>query len=103
MIEDLSDFLNCDEFAVPVTLLFANGRRRTINAIFDDPYFNTELGSYDFDTSEPRLTAASKDVAGLKWREHVLIKGEMFDVVTEVQHDGTGVAMVKLARQVNME
>lgn len=103
MIDDLADFFDCDEFAVQVTLLFANGKRRTVNAIFDDPYFNTDIGEYVLDTTEPRITAASKDIADLHWRaDLVQIKGETFNVVTEPQHDGTGVAVVKLARQVNM-
>jgi len=97
--EDLTEFF--DDFAVKATLVLANGRRREIQCIYDDPYLNADLGEYVVDTSEPRITARTQDIAGLTFRDsQVIVQGETFDVVTQPQHDGTGISVVKLARQV---
>jgi hypothetical protein len=64
--EDLDVFLNTDEFAVPVTLQLQDKTERQINAIFDDPYLNAELGEYEFDTNRPRLTCKESDLRALR-------------------------------------
>jgi len=97
--EDLDVFLNTDEFAVPVTLQLQDKTERQINAIFDDPYLNAELGEYEFDTNRPRLTCKESDLAGVTRGDKVVIGSITYDVLSGPQSDGTGLAMLELAKQ----
>lgn len=100
--ENLDDFFDVDTnggFAFPAVLQFQEGGTRTINAIFDDPYFNAQIGEYEADTSSPRLTAKESDLAGLLRGDVITVAGETFDVLDSPEQDGTGTAVIRLARQ----
>lgn len=100
--ENLDDFFDLDTdggFAFPAVLQSQKGWTRTINAIFDDPYFNAQLGEYEADTSSPRLTAKESDLAGLLRGDTIIVAGETFDVLDSPEQDGTGTAVIRLARQ----
>lgn len=97
--EDLSAFLNADEFATTVTLRLQDGTERQITAIFDDPYLNAELGEYEFDTNRPRLTCKESDVLDVTRGDEVLIDGKTYDVLAGPQSDGAGMAMLEMALQ----
>lgn len=100
--ENLDDFFETDTnggFAFPAVIHSQNGWTRTINAIFDDPYFNSQIGEYEADTSSPRITAKEIDVSGVLRGDTIVIAGETFDVLTSPQQDGTGTAVVTMARQ----
>lgn len=60
--ENLDIFLDTDDFAIRATLRLQDGRERVVRAIFDDPYLNAELGEYELDTTQPRLTCKWTDV-----------------------------------------
>ena len=93
--DDLDAFLT--DFAVPVTL-HAGGTDRVIKAIYDDPYLNAQIGEYEADTSRPRLTCKESDVAGVVRGDTVIVEGTTYDVLSSPQGDGTGMAMLDLAR-----
>lgn len=96
--DDLDAFLSTEEFAVSATIRLQDGGTRVITGIFDDPYLNAELGEYEADTSRPRLTCKEVDVVGVGRGDFVEINGETFDVMTSAQPDGTGMALLELAR-----
>lgn len=60
--ENLDTFLDTDDFATRVTVRLQAGDERVVRAIFDDPYLNAELGEYELDTTQPRLTCKWTDV-----------------------------------------
>lgn len=97
--DDLDAFLNADEFAVHATVRLQEGGTRIVRGIFDDPYLNAQLGEYEADTSEPRISGKETDLAGVRRGDVVTVAGETFDVMTSPQPDGTGWALVTMARQ----
>lgn len=95
--DDLNDFLSSDDFAAIVTVELANGTTRTFKGIFDDPYFNAQLGEYEADTSRPRITCKMADVAGVKRGDTVTFNGQAYNVLTSPHGDGTGMAVLEIA------
>ena len=93
--DDLDAFLT--DFAVSVTL-HTQGTDRTFLAIYDEPYLNAQIGEYEADTSRPRLTCKEADVSGVVRGDTVTIEGTTYDVLSSPQGDGTGMAMLDLAR-----
>lgn len=100
--ENLDDFLQADDdggFAQPAVVQFRDGTTRTIeNVLFDDTYLNAQLGEYEADTSEPRISGKETDLAGIRARDLVTVAGETFVVVRGPEADGTGWALVTMAR-----
>ena len=100
--ENLDDFLQGDDdggFAQSAVVTFQDGTTRTIqNVLFDDPYLNAQLGEYEADTSEPRISGKEVDPAGISRYDRVSVAGETFDVIASPEADGTGWALVRLAR-----
>lgn len=100
--ENLDDFLQLDEsggFATPAVIQFQGGGARTVQVLFDDPYLNAQLGEYEADTSEPRISGKEVDLLGIFRGDVVTVAGETFDVMASPEADGTGWALVRLARQ----
>ena len=97
--EDLTAFLQTDEFADTVVVTLQDGRTLSVVGIFDDPYLNAQLGEYELDTTRPRLTCRAGDVVEVGRGDTVTIDGETFDVMTSPQPDGTGMAVLDLARR----
>lgn len=99
--ENLDDFFTADTdggFAFPAVIHSQKGWTRKINAIFDDPYFNSQIGEYEADTSSPRITAKEADVAGVLRGDTIIVAGETFDVLASPEQDGTGTAVVRMTR-----
>jgi hypothetical protein len=100
--ENLDDFLAEDTaggFACPAVLRYQAGGTRTVSVIFDDPYFNAQLGEYEADASQPRISGKETELLQLRRADTVEIAGQLYDVLTSPQPDGTGWAMVELAPQ----
>ncbi|MDO5057729.1 MAG: hypothetical protein Q4E06_10445 [Lautropia sp.] len=97
--ENLDIFLDTDDFAIRATLRLQDGDERVVVAIFDDPYLNAETGEYELDTTQPRLTCRWMDVQDVTRGDTVEVDGRVYDVVTDAQPDGTGMAMLALAVQ----
>lgn len=100
--ENLDDFLSPKDFADSVTFTPVGGSARApINAIFDEPTFDSQLGEYVASSGEPRITCKASDVVGIKKHDAAIIAslpGVDFDVVSDPDPDGTGMAVVRLAR-----
>ncbi len=95
--EDTRIFFDPADFGVVATITPAVGAAYQVNGIFDDPYLNTQLGEYQVDTSQPRFTAAEPHLAAVKRGDVLTIGGKQFDVLTNAQPDGTGLAIVQMA------
>lgn len=100
--ENLDDFLSTDDFAFTATFVLKSGEIREINGIYDDPYMDADLGEYAADLSEPRFTCKMVDAVGLRRGDTCTIAGEdgQFDVMSDPQGDGTGLAVIRLSHDV---
>lgn len=97
--ERLDDFLNEDEFAVSAVFVPKNGiPRQPVAVIFDEPFFNAELGEYDISAGVPRASCKETDITGLKKHDACVIGGIRFRLDHDPQPDGTGFATVLLSR-----
>ena len=97
--ENLDTFLDTDDFSIQAALRLQSGQTRQVRAIFDEPYLNAELGEYELDTNQPRLTCKWKDVQDVARGDVVEVGGRPHDVVTNAQPDGTGMALLALVVQ----
>lgn len=92
-------FLSLDDFAVEVVVTPREGVSRTIRGIFDEPYMNAQIGEYEADSSDPRLTCKASDVADLRDKDAVVIEGRTYYLLTDPQPDGTGFAVLHMATE----
>lgn len=97
--DDLGAFLQLDEFATEATVTPQGGVSRSVTGIFDEAFLNAEIGEYELDGTRPRFTAREADLAGLGRGDVAMIDGASFVVLTGPQTDGTGMAVLELARQ----
>lgn len=100
--EDLDDFLQADDFASSAVFTLPGGQvLPAVLGIYDDPYLNAQLGEYEVDTTSPRFTGKLSDLARVVRKSIAVVTADgvatTFDVLTDVQPDGTGMAVVKLA------
>lgn len=104
--ENLDDFLGLGDFAVEAVLFVNNALRAPINVIFDEQYFNAELGEYDMATASPHFTCKASDVVGVKKYDKALIGatrvgaswvgGQWYEIEHDPKPDGTGMAVVHM-------
>lgn len=94
--ENLDVFVNPDDFGVPVVIDLQDGGTRELVGIFDDPFLNAQLGEYEPDTSQPRVTAKTSDLAGVRRGDIATVHGREYDVMA-VEPDGTGMAVMRMA------
>jgi hypothetical protein len=92
-------FLSTDDFALEATVTPRGGVSRTIRGIFDEPYMNAQIGEYEADSSDPRLTCKASDVADLRDKDPVVIEGRTYYLLTNPQPDGTGFAVLHMATE----
>ena len=95
--ENPDAFLQLDDFATMATVTPREGVSRDIRGIFDEPYFNTQIGEYEADATQPRFTCKDSDVADLQAKDGVEIDGKSYLLRTGPQPDGTGFAVLSLA------
>ena len=98
--ENLNDFLQPETaggFAVPAVLSFQGSTvQRQISGIFDDPYFDAQLGEYVADASAPRFTCRMVDVADARRGDYLTVNGKTYSIMSAPQGDGTGIAVLRL-------
>ena len=98
--ENLDVFLQLDSdggFAATANIVLQDGNTVSIVGIFDDPYLNAQSGEYEHDTSDPRFMCKSSDATRIRRGDELSIDGATYDILTAPQHDGSGMAVVKLA------
>lgn len=100
--ENLDDFLDLDTnggFAFPAVIQFRDAPSKTVSVIFDDPYFDAQVGEYVADTSSPRITGKESDLGRIRRGDTITIAGETFIATASAEPDGTGTAVVHMTRQ----
>lgn len=100
--ENLDDFLDLDTnggFAFPAVIKFRDTTSKTVSVIFDDPYFDAQVGEYVADTSSPRITGKEIDLGRIRRGDTITIAGETFIATASAEPDGTGTAVVHMTRQ----
>ncbi|WP_417842023.1 head-tail joining protein [Terasakiella sp.] len=100
--DDLDVFLSPDDFGVQAVLTPQDGgTTREVTVIYDEPYFNPQLGEYEADRTEPRANGKEADFVGVKRGDTLTISstGKVLDILTAPQPDGTGWAVLVLAVQ----
>lgn len=97
--DDLDAFLQVDDFALEAMVTPRGGVSRQIRGVFDEPYFNAQLGEYEVDATQPRLTCKAADVADLAEQDQVQIGGKTYYLLTAPQDDGTGFAVLLMATE----
>lgn len=96
--DNLDDFLGTDDFAVEATVTTLAGVVRRIDGIYDDKYMNAATGEYDTDSARPRFECKAAAVVGLRRGDVIDVPGEgRFELMTEPQNDGTGMAKLEMA------
>lgn len=95
--DDVDQFIDPDDFGVPVTVRLQNGTVRTFPGIFDEPYLNTHIGEYEVDTRLPRVHCLEKYVLGVTRGDRCDVDGKKFDILAAPHADGTGFAVLELA------
>lgn len=101
--EDLDDFLQEDEFAVPAVITLQGGGTISLSVIFDDPYEGADLeDAYTKDTENPKAGCKESLVGAVRRGDSITITfhtgAQTFDILTAAQPDGTGWATLELAR-----
>jgi len=95
--EDRSVFLRTDDFATEIAITMVGFGTRYVRGIFDDPFFDAQLGEYVLETSRPRVTCETPHLEGVRRGDTVTIDGKNYDVMTGPQPDGTGMSVLELA------
>lgn len=101
--DNLDDFLDMDEFAVTCTVVQGGITRAPFTCIFDDPYFDTQVGEYNFDQTNPRIMGKAAAMAGIRRGAVATLTGQdlppqgiSLAVLDAPKPDGTGMAMLQL-------
>lgn len=98
--EDLGEFLDEDDFAVPAVIHLQGGGRVSLSVIFDDPYGNPELGdALSRDDVMPHVTCRESLVGAVRRGDRITVSRVTYDIVRGAEPDGTGLARLTLARQ----
>lgn len=101
--EDLDEFLDEDDFAVPAVIDLQGGGQVSLSVIFDNPYSESTLGdAYTKDDVMPRALCKESLVGAVRRGDTITIafpgSRRVFDIVTAPQPDGTGMSVIELAR-----
>lgn len=102
--EDLAEFLDEDDFAVPAVIHLQSGGQVSLSVLFDDPDANPELGdAYSRDDSAPYVTCDETRVTAVKRGDTITLtfpnETRTYDVLRASESEGTGTARVYLSRQ----
>lgn len=91
------------DFAENAQIVFewesANGvETRSLKGIFDDSFTDAATGETVLDTTQPRLTVLASDADGIPREAITTIRGRAYSV-TQIQPDGTGMAIIQLTHE----
>lgn len=101
--EDLDEFLDEDDFAVPAVINLQGGGQVSLSVIFDDPHAEPDMrDAYTKDDAMPRALCKESLVGAVRRGDRITITfpggARTFDIVTAAQPDGTGMSTLELAR-----
>lgn len=97
--EDLTLFFSTSEFATAATWTpAAGGGPYTVNVIFDNDYYQTQIGDAGAAGRQPMVLASDTQLAqgaGIKRNDSLVISGTTYKV-RGIEPDGTGVTLLTL-------
>lgn len=94
--QDRLGFLELDEFGVTsIITSSSSGQEFEVVGIFDNTYLNLDLGMGSVSTSEPQFMCRTEDVTCITQGDTLVIDSVSWKI-TDVQHDGTGMTVLKL-------
>lgn len=88
--EDLTEFFDTDDFAVPATIGAA-----TVYGIFDNAYYGIP-GEAPITGTQPMFMAASSDLSAVVAGTTLVINSVTYTATGPAHADGTGVSVVTL-------
>lgn len=97
--ENLDVFFQTDAhggFSSIAVFELTDGTARQITGIFDDPYYNAQMGEYEVDDSQPRFTCAETDAIGIGRKDIMNLDGKRYSVMGYPKSDGVGVVVIPL-------
>lgn len=97
--DNLDEFVDPDDFAIKAIIVQGGVTRPAINCIFDEPYLNAQIGEFEMDSAQPRITAKESDLVGVKAKATCTVAGKTYAVVSPPQADGNGMAVLLLAKE----
>jgi hypothetical protein len=102
--ENLDDFLREDDFAFPAVINLQAGGQVSLSGIFDDPSAIGRLGqAHVLEDVRPTFMGREDLMQPARRGDTITITfpagPQTFDVLTGPQPDGTGMAVMDLARQ----
>ena len=85
--ENLDDFFSTDEFGLEAIINIQDAGTIVVSGILDDPYLNAELGEYDTDTNDPRLTCKEVDILAVRRGDTAVINDKTYDILNSPESD----------------
>lgn len=92
LTNDLSEFLDSNEFAVNITF-----GSNTIIGIFDDAFEAVEQDENSVENTQPQVIVRDTDITGLVHGDIFTINSIRYNVIG-IQPDGTGLTIVVLSQ-----
>lgn len=102
--EELDAFLREDDFAVPAVITLRGGGTVSLSVIFDDPNVNADLGdALTRDDVRPMVNCREDLVGAVRRGDTITVTfpagPRTFDILAAAKPDGTGMAILELAKQ----
>jgi len=100
--EDLDEFLDLDDFAVPAVIHLQGGGTVSLSVIYDSPYIEAELrDAYTKDDAMPRVMCKASLVHAVRRGDTITVTfpggARTFDIKTAPQSTGTGLAEIAMS------
>lgn len=102
--DNLDEFMDTDDFAVPAVVQFQAGGTRDVTGILEDPYLDGKLGDFHEDTTQPTFQLPLYRCTGIKRGDTLVATlpkngGTVtYDIMTRPQPLGDGMAQLELSR-----
>jgi hypothetical protein len=95
--EDLSQFFEENDFAVPAIIKNGATVIRTISVIFNTPSQEVEIFDTNFEGNVPFALCRDSDLAGIT-NAHTMTISSVVYRIAKIEPDGTGVSTVHLRK-----
>lgn len=102
--DELDEFMDTDDFAVPAVVQFQAGGIRNVTGILEDPYMGAKLGEVAEDATAPTFQLPMSRCTGIRRKDRIVVTlpkngGTVtYDIMTRPQALGDGMAQLELSR-----
>lgn len=97
--DNLDEFMDTDDFAVPAVVQFQAGGTRDVQGILEDPYLGARKGDFVEDTIKPTFQLPLSRCTGIKRGDVLVVGSATYDIMTRPQALGDGMAQLELSPQ----